>query len=142
LFYIDERIQSSSFFLGDWPISQVFLKNEANYPWFILVPKKENIQEIHQLAKEERALLMEEIHQLSLIVKDNFKTDKLNIGALGNVVSQLHIHVIARNKEDFLWPQGLWQSSMHSTSYAESKLTILLPMLQGLIKTKEKELIK
>ena len=135
MFCIDERIQSTSFLLGDWPLSRVFLKNEDSYPWFILVPRRENIQEIHQLVKEERQILMEEINQLSLIVKDNFKTDKLNIGALGNVVSQLHIHVIARNKKDTLWPQGLWQSSMNSTPYEEQRLNKLLPDLQELIRS-------
>lgn len=136
MFCIDERIQSTGFFLGDWPLSRVFLKNEECYPWFILVPRKENIQEIYQLVKEEREVLIEEINQLSLLVNGYFKPDKLNIGALGNVVPQLHVHIVARTKNDVLWPQGIWQSSMLATPYDEEKLKTLLPILRNLIRVK------
>lgn len=133
MFSVDERIQSGSFLLGDWPLSRVFLKDEALYPWFILVPRKNNVQELHQLVKEDRELLMEEINQLSLLVNDYFNPDKLNIGALGNVVPQLHVHVIARTQLDGLWPQGVWQSSMIATPYDEERLRVLLPALRDLI---------
>lgn len=133
MFCIDERILSSSFILADWPLSRVFLKNEAQFPWFILVPRIENIQEIYQLNKDHRQLLMEEINQLSLIAHDYFNPDKLNIGALGNVVSQLHVHVVVRTETDNLWPQGIWQASFSSTPYERSKLDILLPDLHKLI---------
>lgn len=135
MFSIDERIQSGGFFLGDWPLSQVFLKNEAHYPWFILVPRKKNITELYQLVKEERELLMEEINQLSLLVNDYFKPDKLNIGTLGNVVPQLHVHIVARTQLDSLWPQGVWQTSMEATPYDEKSLELLLPVLRYLIRT-------
>ena len=140
MFSIDERIQSTGFFLGDWPLSRVFLKNEECYPWFILVPRKDNIQELYQLEKEERQILIEEINHLSLLVNGYFKPDKLNVGALGNVVSQLHVHVVARSKNDDLWPQGLWQSSMHATSYDETKLKGLLPLLRDLVRLKGQEI--
>lgn len=100
MFCIDDRIKSSSFILGEWPLSTVLLKNDASYPWFILVPRKMDIQEIYQLEKSERFLLIEEINQLSLLVRDYFKPDKLNIGALGNIVPQLHIHIVIRRKND------------------------------------------
>ncbi|CEG58052.1 HIT domain-containing protein [Legionella fallonii] len=137
MFFIDERIQSTCFILGDWPLSRVLLKNEQNYPWFILVPRKDNLQEIYQLEKEERQILMEEINQLSLLINEYFKPDKLNIGALGNVVPQLHLHIIARCKKDDLWPQGIWQSSMQATLYEEKQLNALLPSLKDLIRTRE-----
>ncbi|CAM2828203.1 HIT domain-containing protein [Legionella worsleiensis] len=117
MFRIDDRIQSTSFILGDWPLSRVFLKNEAQFPWFILVPRVDNIEEIYQLNKEQRQVLMEEINQLSLLVKAHFKPDKLNVGALGNVVSQLHVHVVARDVTDSLWPQGIWHSLYHPVPY-------------------------
>lgn len=117
MFLIDERIQSTCFMLGDWPLSRVFLKNDQQFNWFILVPRKENIQEIYQLTKNDRELLMEEINQLSLLVKKEFNPDKLNIGALGNIVSQLHIHVVGRRTNDVLWPQGIWQSSSSIIPY-------------------------
>ncbi|WP_298626011.1 HIT domain-containing protein [uncultured Legionella sp.] len=135
MFCIDERILSTSFILGDWPLSRVLLKNEAHFPWFILVPRVENIQEIYQLTKENQHLLMEEINQLSLVVHHYFNPDKLNIGALGNVVSQLHVHVIARNKHDVLWPQGIWQAALDSKDYESYELNPLLSDLKHVIST-------
>lgn len=134
MFDIDDRIRSTSFILGEWPLSTVLLKNEQAYPWLILVPRHESVQEIYQLSKQDRALLMEEINQLSLLVQEYFKPEKLNIGALGNIVAQLHVHVIGRNKQDSLWPQGVWQSSHHPNSYTEEQLKKLLPDLQALCK--------
>ncbi|HAT1774896.1 HIT domain-containing protein [Legionella pneumophila] len=133
MFCIDDRIKSSSFIIGEWPLSTVLLKNDASYPWFILVPRRMNIQEIHQLEKSDRFLLIEEINQLSLLASDYFKPDKLNIGALGNIVPQLHIHIVIRRKSDPLWPQGIWQASMPSIPYPESELKSLLPTLGDLV---------
>lgn len=133
LFCIDERILSTSFILGDWPLSRVLLKNESQFPWFVLVPRVENTQEIYQLTKENQQVLMEEINQLSLLVNRYFNPDKLNIGALGNVVSQLHVHLIARNKHDALWPQGIWQSALDSRAYEHRELNLLLADLTDLI---------
>lgn len=92
-----------------------------------------DIQEIYQLEKSDRFLLIEEINQLSLLVSDYFKPDKLNIGALGNIVPQLHIHIVIRRKNDPLWPQGIWQASMPSIPYHESELKSLLPALGDLV---------
>ena len=134
VFCIDERIQSTCFTLGEWPLSQVLLKNEAAYPWFILVPRKANIQEIFQLEKDERNTLMEEINYLSLLINDYFKPDKLNIGALGNVVPQLHVHIVARFQNDILWPQSIWHSSVEPSTYNEVHLKSLLPALGDLVR--------
>ncbi|RUR20068.1 HIT domain-containing protein [Legionella sp. km535] len=133
MFLIDERIQSTGFVLGDWPLSRVFLKNEAQFPWFILVPRVENIQEMYQLNKQERLILMEEMNQLSVLVVDYFKPDKLNIGALGNVVSQLHVHVVARNEHDSLWPHGIWQSSNSPVPYDNETADALVLVFKDLI---------
>lgn len=133
MFSIDERIQSTCFTLDDWPLSRVLLKNEQHYPWLILVPRKNNVHELYQLEKEARQILMEEITQLSLLVNEYFKPEKLNIGALGNVVPQLHIHIVARSQSDDLWPQGIWQSAMHATPYEEKRLNTLLPDLKRVV---------
>lgn len=130
LFSIDERILSTAFILGDWPLSRVFLKNESQFPWLILVPRVENTQEIYQLTKEHQQILMTEINQLSLLVNNYFNPDKLNIGSLGNVVPQLHVHVVARNKQDVLWPQGIWQAALDTKSYDSSVLNPLLSDLR------------
>jgi diadenosine tetraphosphate (Ap4A) HIT family hydrolase len=135
-FDIDSRIVSTCFELGDWPLSRVLLKNNADYPWFILVPREENVQDIDQLSPSARHMLMDEISQLSSIVRLYFKPDKLNIGALGNMVPQLHVHVIARFKTDNLWPHGIWQAGQTTTPYTDSTLQSLLADLCGIIKDK------
>ena len=129
-FKIDSRILSTCFEVGDWPLSRVFLKNTINYPWLILVPRQKNIQDIDQLAPRLQHLFMDEITRLSSIVKQHFMPDKLNIGALGNIVSQLHMHVIARYKHDALWPDGIWQSTQITTPYPQAILDPLLKELR------------
>ena len=127
---IDPRITSTCFTLADWPLCRVFLKNNADYPWFILVPRQENIEEIDQLPQALQHTLIDEISRLSEIVKSHFQPDKLNIATLGNIVSQLHIHVVARFEEDNLWPHGLWQASQTSAPYPEEKVHALLQQLR------------
>ncbi len=133
MFCVDERIVSTCFFLGDWPLSRVFLKNESQFPWFILVPRVENVQELFQLTREQQQMLMEEMNQLSLLVYNYFNPDKLNVGALGNVVSQLHVHVIARRDNDALWPQGIWQTALTAKNYESKDLNPLLVQLRELV---------
>ena len=135
-FEIDSRILSSCFELGDWPLSRVLLKNNADYPWFILVPRQENIQELDQIPPVLRHVFMDEISQLSSIAKHYFKPDKLNVGALGNMVPQLHMHIIARFKTDNLWPHGIWQAAHTSPVYPENTLQLLLADLRDLILNK------
>ncbi|HHF7346340.1 TPA: HIT family protein [Legionella feeleii] len=132
-FVTDERIQASSIWLDDLSLSRVYLKNEADFPWFILVPREENIQEIYQLSPTKRQLLIEEIAQISNLVNTHFKPDKLNVGALGNIVSQLHIHVVARFNGDKAWPHGIWQSGMTATPYSNEVLQELIPSLRAKI---------
>lgn len=123
-FKFDERLELSSFKLIDWPLSSVLLKNNNDYPWFILVPRVAGLTEISQCLKADRYQLMDEIHELSLIVQDIFKPNKLNIGSLGNIVKQLHIHVVARFQTDPLWPQGIWQSSTKDNPYDDPQSLI------------------
>jgi len=118
-FRLDERIQSTSFNLINWPLSQVLLKNNTDYPWIILVPRRNNLTEITELKKTEQYQLMDEINQLSLVIQDIFKPDKLNIGTLGNIVSQFHLHVVARFKHDLLWPHGIWQFTEKENTYVD-----------------------
>lgn len=130
---IDERIVSTCCELGDWPLSRVFLKNNAYYPWLILVPRQSNIQEISQLPQHLQHTLMDEISALSSIVKTYFKPDKLNVGTLGNIVSQLHIHVIARFSHDALWPNGVWQAALETIPYEDEVMNTMLIELRLLV---------
>ncbi len=133
MFELDSRLESSCFKLADWPLSRVLLKNESAYPWFILVPRRADIKEIYQLEQQERFLLTEEIQQLSLVIKEYYKPEKLNLGALGNVVSQLHVHLVARFRTDELWPQGIWQTGFNNTPYQDSELPKLVGELTELM---------
>mgnify|MGYP003407416507 FL=1 len=130
-FIIDERITSSCFKIADWSLSTVFLKNNANYPWFILVPRYDNLQEIDQLPIALQHTLIEEISALSRLVKNEFKPDKINMGTLGNIVPQLHIHVVGRFKNDALWPHSVWQDAQETRVYEKEALDHLLNKLSN-----------
>ncbi len=124
-FQLDERLQASSFHLINWPLSQVLLKNNADYPWLILVPRRNNLTEITEFKKTDQYQLMDEVNQLSLVMQDIFKPDKLNIGTLGNIVAQFHLHVVARFKQDLLWPHGIWQDTAKEKTYVDPNTLIV-----------------
>ena len=90
------------------PLCEVRLMDDANYPWLILVPRIADAVELIDLAREQRLMLMEEIDQAARTLRTVFRPDKLNVAALGNVVPQLHVHVIARSIDDPAWPAPVW----------------------------------
>ena len=94
--------------IGDLPLSRLLLSKDAGYPWLILVPRCADAVEIIDLDRDDRARLMMEIGQVSEGLKGITDCDKLNVAALGNQVPQLHIHIIARRKEDPAWPRPVW----------------------------------
>lgn len=102
------QLEKDCFVVGHFPLSVLLLMNDANYPWFILVPQREGITEIHQLSEEDQQQLMKESSQLAACIETAFKADKINIAALGNMVPQLHIHHIVRYKSDPAWPAPVW----------------------------------
>lgn len=107
-FTIDPELEKNSYFVTDLELSKVYVKNDKENPWFVLIPKKANATELMDLNHEEQCILMEEITMVSDFLKNFYKPSKLNVGALGNIVRQLHIHVIARYENDRAWPQALW----------------------------------
>lgn len=125
-FLVDNRIQSTSIWIGDSSLSSVYIKNDRQFLWFVLVPRVENITEIFQLSAAERQVLIEEIAKFSKVVNEFCKPDKLNVGALGNIVSQLHFHVIARFEGDVAWPHGVWHSSCTALPYDNAELNRLV----------------
>lgn|SRR5262245_14879923 len=94
--------------IGDLPLARVLLMNDANYPWLVLVPRRPGMVEIIDLDEEEQELLTREIGLLARVLKDVTACDKLNIAAIGNVVPQLHVHVVARRRSDAAWPRPVW----------------------------------
>lgn len=108
MFNLDPTLKQDTVFVSSLALSDVLLMNDSQYPWFILVPRVEDVTEIIALSAEQRAMLYEESHCLSKMLVDFFKVDKLNIAALGNVVAQLHIHHVGRFRDDVAWPRPVW----------------------------------
>lgn len=126
MFEVDSRILSTCILIHEDQLSNVYLKNAKEYPWLILVPRVLSVRDIDELTHSQQSRLMQEISDWSVILKQNFQPQKLNIGALGNIVSQLHIHIVARFEHDLLWPHGIWQSSLETTPYSHEALQSIL----------------
>lgn len=94
--------------IGDLPLCRVLVIQDANYPWLLLVPRRNEIAEVIDLDEVEQAQLMTETTRVARALREITRCDKLNIAALGNVVPQLHVHVIARRKTDAAWPRPVW----------------------------------
>jgi diadenosine tetraphosphate (Ap4A) HIT family hydrolase len=108
VFALDPRLQQDTLPIGDFPLCRLLLSNDSNYPWFILVPRREAISEIFQLDVADQQLLWQETTALAHWLKESFDADKMNVATLGNVVSQLHMHVIVRKRDDAAWPAPVW----------------------------------
>ena len=108
MFQLHPQFEKDTISLGRFKLCRLLLMNDANYPWFILVPERENIREIHELDDTDRRQLGDESAQLARALMAVFKPDKLNIAALGNQVPQLHIHHIVRYTHDAAWPTPVW----------------------------------
>jgi diadenosine tetraphosphate (Ap4A) HIT family hydrolase len=107
-FELHPQLQKDCIVLGAFPLCRLLLMNDANYPWFILVPQRVNLREIHELDENDLYLLSHESVALARALTIVFKPDKLNIAALGNVVPQLHVHHIVRYQNDPAWPAPVW----------------------------------
>jgi len=106
-FQLDTRLADDCHILGKLDISQLLLMNNSLVPWFILVPETDEM-EITDLSKTDQEILLKEINLISSFVKDNFDMPKLNTAAIGNIVSQLHIHIVGRSPSDYCWPNVVW----------------------------------
>jgi diadenosine tetraphosphate (Ap4A) HIT family hydrolase len=107
-FALDERLARDTHVVGDLPLSRVLLMNDARWSWLILVPRREGLVELSDLDAADRALLIEEAARAALFLKAHAEADKINVGALGNVVRQLHLHIVARFVGDPAWPGPVW----------------------------------
>jgi diadenosine tetraphosphate (Ap4A) HIT family hydrolase len=105
---LNPQLERDTISIGDLPLSRVLVIKDANYPWLLLVPRRPDAVEIIDLGEVEQAQLTTEINRVARALKDITQPDKLNIAALGNVVPQLHVHIIARRTSDAAWPRPVW----------------------------------
>ena len=110
--------------LADWPLCKVLLLNDSLYPWFVLVPRQAGLKEIIDLSDADQIIYLKESAKLSKLLVEVFKPDKLNVAALGNVVSQLHIHHIARFTTDAAWPAPIW-GKHPAKPYTDEQIQVL-----------------
>ena len=132
LFKIDKRVLKSSHHIVDLKLCTIRLHNNSKFPWIILIPKRNKIIDISDLNSKDQILLMKEIVYVSKIMKKLFKTLKLNIEKIGNIVPQLHIHIIARRKKDSSWPLSVWV--VNSKNYSKVSLMKILKKVRGKFK--------
>ena len=106
-FILDEQLQRDCFVLGRMEFSRVLLMNNASVPWFVLVPDTTET-EIFDLPSPERAMLWDEVDRMAEYLRHDPSIEKLNVAAIGNVVSQLHVHIVGRKEDDYCWPDVVW----------------------------------
>ena len=126
-FYLDSKLEDSTFFIGEFPLCGVLLMNNMRYPWIILVPKCENASELTDISPEQRAQFIEEVAKAEEAMRSAYWPDKMNIASMGNHVEQLHMHVIARFKTDDIWPRPVWgtQTAPYNEKSKEETIAVL-----------------
>tara|TARA_B110000858_G_scaffold123556_1_gene140885 strand:+ start:789 stop:1193 length:405 start_codon:yes stop_codon:yes gene_type:complete len=122
---ISKSFLKDSYFIADLNLCTIRLIDNSKFPWIILIPKRKDTTDIFQLKKKDQNLLMKEIVFTSKVMKKTFKAFNLNIEKIGNVVSQLHIHIIARSKKDSSWPLSVWVVKKKNYSKTALEKTIL-----------------
>lgn len=133
-FVLHPKLAADSAFVCDLPLSQVRLSNNAAFPWLILIPRHAELTEIIDLAVPLQQQLWQEITLSSQILRELFQPTKLNVANLGNIVSQLHIHVIARFNTDSAWPNPVWNSQIeapYSADEQQQRIAQLAALFQG-----------
>lgn len=128
-FELHPQLKADCFVLGTINSCTLLLHKNALLPWFILVPHTEQ-NEIFKLSPSQQLQLHETTNQLALFIENHFKTDKLNIATIGNIVSQLHVHIIGRHKNDFCWPQPVWGQT-ECIAYKTKNLDIIKQQLNA-----------
>lgn len=131
MFQLDERLANDTVSIGSFALCEVLLMNDANYPWLILVPKRSSLTELYQLSEEDQQIFMQESVFVTAKMQMHFQADKMNVAALGNIVSQLHIHHIARYKTDSAWPGPVWGVNP-AEAYSSEELEITAGTLKAL----------
>lgn len=132
MFELHPRLVADTISVGDFSLCKLLLHRDANYPWFILVPKREDVTEIYHLSEEDRQQLMRESCQLAEALVDVFSADKINVATLGNMVPQLHMHHVVRYKTDGAWPSPIW-GILPPVEYGEQLLNERLELVTNVL---------
>jgi len=130
IYKIHNNLLNNSYLIKNLKLCSIRLMDNSKFPWIILIPNRKNITDITELNLKDQPLLMQEIVYCSKLMKKIFKTKKLNVEKIGNIVPQLHIHIIARYKKDSTWPQSVWVTKVKP--YSKKKLSNITQRLKKL----------
>lgn len=131
-FVLHPQLEKDTFFIGALKSSNILLMNDSRYPWIILVPRINGVCDITDLSAEQRADFNEEINHVAALLKKAYQPERMNIAMLGNIVPQLHCHIIARFKEDFAWAKPVWGIG-EAILYTKEQQEKIIPLLQNLL---------
>jgi len=129
MFELHPRLAEDCFVVTDLPLCRLLLMNDSNYPWLILVPRREHIREIFELSDSDQQQLIRESSQVSKVLLSIFAPDKINVAALGNMVPQLHIHHIARYTSDAAWPAPVW-GNVTAVAYGQQQADSMIATIR------------
>jgi diadenosine tetraphosphate (Ap4A) HIT family hydrolase len=133
-FELDPKLAADTHLVGELELSRVLLMNDARFPWLILVPRRAGMRELIDLPTEEQHVLLHEVGRCAQTLRNMERPEKLNIAALGNIVAQLHVHIIARQLHDVAWPRPVWGVG-EAVSYDANALQLRLFSLRAALRT-------
>jgi diadenosine tetraphosphate (Ap4A) HIT family hydrolase len=107
-FILHPRLDAGAFYLGNLGICRVLLKNQSLFPWMLIVPEVEGIEDLHELAEADYQAVTKAVREVSTFVASHFKPEKLNVASIGNQVRQMHLHIVGRSESDPAWPGTVW----------------------------------
>ncbi len=132
MFELDNRLVNDTVVVADCALCRVLLMNDSRYPWLILVPRVASVSEVFELTAEQQQQLWQETSAIAQRLKNEFQADKINIATLGNVVKQLHMHVVVRMQDDAAWPAPVWGNGVAQPYSAGALTQICLRMRSAL----------
>ncbi len=131
-FQLDARLVEDCILIGDFPMTRLLLMNDSNYPWFILVPRINGVEEVHELNERQQLQLSRETTHLGERLKELFQGEKMNVATLGNIVRQLHIHIIVRYSTDPAWPAPVW-GRLPTIAYSPEEIERIVMQLKSVL---------
>ena len=131
MFKIHKKFEKTTHYITDLKLCQIRLQDNAKFPWIMLIPKRNKVSQILDLNRKDQIRLMDEIQYCSKIMKKNFPCDNLNVEKVGNIVPQLHIHIVPRHKKDPSWPLSIWV--VKGKPYSKFALAKMIVKLQSII---------